>query len=190
MNEEVLAELMRVAPEVEEMDEDLAEYWEKNIDGLDTKRLLEEFKILCGGDEKEAKRLSRLSRSDKVKEMVRRDMRRILGDAVEKLAREIPRSKKEVGKKIRFRFEVVEQPKMILKPDSECEVTYEERTTKHFVPGRRQLQGIINIRMRERLIRVSLFQRFIGHTFWQYVGMPTELCPRCSESIATCRCGE
>lgn len=186
MNNEVLTELIRVAPEIEAMEDDLAQYWEKHIDGLDAKRLLQEFKSLCDGDEKEAKKLARLSRSDKVKEMIARDMQRIVGQAVDKLARQIPQSKKDKTKKAKFSFNVIEKPTMVLKPDSHCTVIYEGLTTKHFVPGHRQLQGIIHIRMRGRLVRVALFQRFIGHTFWQYVGMPTEMCPKCGESRAIC----
>jgi hypothetical protein len=150
---------------LERWKDQIAEYWERAIDGIDQGKLLRVLTRLYG--KKEGKNLLRASRSDKVKAIVDAEAGWLVNRLVGK-----------VEKIVRGPEDRLEATDLRLKehPYSEAEVIHEGTTTRYDVDGIICITGTVTAHHPGgSKSAVTVFPRWISHPFWQYAHRTSEL---------------
>ena len=148
-----------------EWEDQIADFWEREIDGIDQAQLLRALALLYG--QAEAKELLRASRSDKVKAVVDGERRRLVHRLVEKVESGV----RGPGDRL-----VAEGLKLEDRPYSEAEVLHEGTTYYHEVDGLICITGVITAHHPDGSASVvTVFPRWISHPFWQYGHRTSEI---------------
>jgi len=143
---------------LEEWKDQIAAYWEDTIDGIDLGQLLQALVDLYG--KKEARKLLRASRSDKVTAIVDGEARRVVNRLVAK-----------VENVVRGPDDRLETTGLKLEehPYSEATVIHEGNTYQCKVAGLICITGnIIAHHPDGSQTTLNVFSKWISHPFWQY----------------------
>ena len=153
---------------LEQWKDQIAEYWERTIDGINQKQLLRALVQLYGM--KEGKKLLRGSRSDQVKAIINGEARRLVDSLVAK-----------VDRIVEGQGDVLKASELTLEehPYSEAVTIHEGVTTRHDVDGIICITGRITAHHEDgSTSAITVFSRWISHPFWQYSGRTkVELAP-------------
>jgi hypothetical protein len=138
-------------------------YWEREIDGIDSKELLKAL-TACGFGKEEAKALATKGRPDKVETLANGTLQSMVRRFAEKIDKIVCRP----DDCLRATGLTLEEH-----PPSEATVLHEGATDEHTIAGLVCITGTVWVHPADGgdSRHVKIFSKFVTHPFWQYSSM-------------------